>query len=119
MTDDYQRSFTDGAATERARLAAAGEMTERDAWAVCDKVFYHLNDGDNGAAIDFIRAFITEVAACATVAERERCAKAAEAQGQKYVDEHNHAIESGLFSLARRNALNVFAAAIRAGEDET
>jgi hypothetical protein len=58
-------------AAERSRVAKGAGITERDAWAVCDKVFFHLNDGDNGAAIEFIRTLI----AGATARERERCAR--------------------------------------------
>ena len=109
MIERYQRSFADGAATERARLAAAGEMTERDAWTVCDKVFYHLNDGDNGAAIDFIRALITEVAARATAVERERCARLADPPTAPY---------KGATSSHWRNRRVRLAAAIRKWEGE-
>ena len=74
-TNEYQRGFDAGVAAERSRLSAGVEMTERDAWSVLDKVFFHLNNGDNGGAIEFIRTLIAEASARATAAERERCAR--------------------------------------------
>ena len=70
-----KRIQEEAVAAERARLSAGVEMTKRDAWSVLDKVFFHLNDGDNGGAIEFIRTLIAEASARATAAERERCAR--------------------------------------------
>lgn len=128
MTDDETNGESEGRFLDRTAYHPATEnvgteMTERDAWAVCDKVFFHLNDGDNGTAIEFIRALIAETSARATAAERERCVRWHDHQEADHRKIAKYLANAGLDAdAADADAIaeehKISAAAHRAGEGE-